>query len=322
MIPIFSITLSDIFYGPIHKKIISSRSTISMAIDDFLTIKQNEEIMKKVFLASSIILLAATFFSSCSKEKTVPSQKENELESVSQESLTARPIVRTDEYYTQLILNQSISVNADYKRFSFVLDKYANSTFSIVQELFAKGGINLVNQWKSKISSNIRYSDLSKFYSQHNIDTFAMIDKKTETIGALASFLQATPEFHSLDQSRQIVVIARVFDSLKAENYRINNPTNPLVLAYNSIINKFTTGGGVLSRLTADEVSDCLRDAIIGTIVGSVALIRDLVNVINGTNLGWSGIKRVAGSFLKTLGGTAVLGAVGFGLCIAWETFF
>ena len=117
-------------------------------------------------------------------------------------------------------------------------------------------------------------------------------------------------------------IIKAVFVQLNDITFRENNPTHPMVVAYEQVLTRLTTSP-YLARLTMEEVGDCLQDAVIGAIAGSWSVIRDLYNVITGYNLGWSGIKKVAKSALQTIVGTSAVGAaIGFGLCIAWKTFF
>jgi len=276
--------------------------------------------MKRIVFAYVLIQLLLT---GCQKEKNSPANDSSAKKEIDQTLAHSTEGEYSQDYYVELILNQSSTVEADYKKFSFVLEKFANNSFNIVKELHNQGGINLVNEWKDLITSQPSYSELSEFYSQNGLDTAQMLDEKAEILGSLASFYEATPEFYELEPSSQISILDSVFEVLKSEEYRNNNPDNPLVVTINNIIETFTNSGNLTARLTTDEVMGCLGNAIATTVASAWQLVSNFVSVINGTNLGWSGIKNLAKSFLRTLAGShAITGIVTFGVCIAWEVFF
>lgn len=139
--------------------------------------------------------------------------------------------------------------------------------------------------------------------------------------------MQKCPVFLDMVDSRRQAIFSAVMNTLKDAGFRQEHSDNILVAAYNNVLltmkPSLPGNSGETGRLTAEEVMGCLGSTI-GAVAGnSVQLIRDFVNVINGTNLGWSGIKAVARSFFNTAVNSNVLfGAVTFGVCIVWEYFF
>lgn len=279
--------------------------------------------MKRNYCLSVFFVSMCLFasFISCRKESKSSENNTTDVQKEFIQSSVTNKNELSDADYVKLILNES-PADGDYSSFSFVLDKFANSSFIIVEELNSKGGIALVNQWKSLINSSSGYAVLSQFYLQNNIDTIQMFDKKAEILGSVAAFFSKNPELNLLDPTRQVTIFNGVFDSLKNKSYRNKNSTKPLVITINNILAKFTQNPNIASKLSMDEVLGCLGSAVASAVTASYGLIRDFVNVINGTNLGWSGIKRLAGSFLQSMGGYGIAGLVGFGACIVWEVFF
>jgi len=208
-----------------------------------------------------------------------------------------------------------------------IIENTVKANRSIAEELYTKGGITLVNNYKSYMSVSRTCTQFTNFYLANDIDTSLMLDKKADIISSWALFMHKCPVFIGLTDTRNSEIFATVMATLKQESYRASNPNNILVVAYNAALNlmkpKVLTSGNTSGRLTAGEVMDCLGATIGGALSASSSLIRDFVNVINGTNLGWSGIKSLSKSFIRTVASSNALGAaIGFGFCIAWETFF
>lgn len=304
--------------------------------------------MKKLppprFFAKTLIFLAMIFvtavgFNSCKKETSSKIQKPNEEEIATKKKKITTYFIPTycDDlenpcsdpacapyyncpvdsvnYYSQLFLFDPT--------FQIIVDKYGNNSFDIVSQIHASGGFSLLNSYNNLVNSYSNYSQFEQFYLQNNLDTFLMLDKKAEIFASILYLYKNHPGFSYLSQGNQISVFTNVFNTLGDPTFRADHSNSLVVITYSALLNRLGIVNNPSSRLTPSEAEDCLRDAVIGTIASSINLIKQLVSVINGYNLGWSGIVNVAKSALRTIASGNLIGGLAyFGLCIAWEYFF
>jgi hypothetical protein len=207
--------------------------------------------------------------------------------------------------------------------FEIVVDKFGNNSFGMLSAIHGQGGLTLVGQYDNLIHTYNNYSEAEQFYLQNNLDTANMLNNHAEIFASLLYLYKNNIGFYNLSQGDQLTVITNVFNTLGNPDFRANNPNSPVVVAYNKILDRLGLISNSASRLTMEEVNECLKAAVIGAIVNSWNTIKQLWQVINGYNLGWSGIVNVAKSALRTIIGSSAAGAlVGFALCIAWDFFW
>lgn len=276
--------------------------------------------MKKYFLFLLCIIVSYSSF--C--QRTInggSNQSYDELINSEENIWTGDITVLPNEHFANLILS-----DISYSRYFVpIIESTVKSNKTMFQELYNKGGATLIASYKNFMQSSRTCSELSDYYASNDIDTTLMFDNKAEIFCAWALFMKKCPVFLELSDVRRSEIFSLIMNTLKQDVYRANHPDNILVISYNDALNimRPINTPDISGRLTQDEVLDCLGGTIVGVVAGANSLIRDFVNVINGTNLGWSGIKAVAKSFFRTLVGSNALGAtIGFGICIAWQTFF
>jgi len=218
-------------------------------------------------------------------------------------------------YFSQYFLN-------DYS-FSLLIDKFGNNAIDMATLVNNQGGLPLVSQYSTMVNSYTSYNQFQEFCLQNSIDTTAMLTEHAEILASIFYLNVSHPQFYNLDYPSQITVITNVLNTLDNEEFRLNNPNSPVVISYNLILQRVAASGNTTVRLTMEEVEDCLKEAIIGGIASTYNTVRQLWGVINGYNLGFSGMVTVAKSALRSLLGSSVAGAlVTFGVCIAWEIFW
>ncbi len=269
--------------------------------------------LKYLKLVSIFSLGIAMSLFSCKKEKQneIVKQKDEVPSSIPKCPPGEDPVL----FYSDLFLSDPT--------FEVVVDKFGNNAFNIFRTLHKIGGDDLMKEYSGLLASYTDYSQIEQFYVVHRMDADVMLTSKAEILASLLLLYKDHPDFYALSINDQITVITNVFTTLKRPEYRADNPKNPVVLRYNQVIALPNGGVATMARLSMDEVGDCLRDAVIGGIVNSIGVIRDLYNVITGYNLGFSGIVRVAKSALGSIiGGSAIGALVGFGLCCAWEAIW
>lgn len=274
-------------------------------------------ILRKVILGGILSFLFSFLIYSCTKKET-PSEFQ---------TTTVNRVLPPDEdpptsedtnyvnYFSQYFLN-------DYS-FALVIDKFGNNAIDMATLVNNQGGLPLVSQYGTMVSSYSSYSQFQGFCLQNGIDTSAMLNEHAEILGSVFNLNVSNPQFYNLDYSSQLSVITNVLNTLDSEDFRANNPNSPVVIAYNLILDRVAASGNIAARLTMDEVEDCLKDAIIGGIASTYNTVRQLWSVLTGYNLGWGGMVNVAKSALRSIIGSSAAGAlVTFGLCIAWEIFW
>ncbi|HYE56598.1 MAG TPA: hypothetical protein VD996_17240, partial [Chitinophagaceae bacterium] len=207
--------------------------------------------------------------------------------------------------------------------FEKVVEHFGNGAFSMVLRVHRSGGLSLVQRFGSLVNSYSAYSEVERFYLQHRIDAWAMLEYHAGILASLLNLYKSHPDFYNLPLQDQCTVIRNVFGILGDAVFRSDNPKSPVVARYDQLLVDLGAMDDVAARISMADVQDCLQEAVLGAVMNSFQTIRQLWQVINGYNLGWDGILHVARSALKTIVGSSVGGAlVGFGLCIAWEYFW
>ena len=217
-------------------------------------------------------------------------------------------------YYSNLFLQDAA--------FATVIDKFGNNALDAVSAVYATGGMDAVQQYGNLMNTYSSYRQVEQFYDQYHLDKEVMLTTNAEILASMMVVYQQQPTFYNMQPAEQSTVINSVLASLKDPLFREAHAGSPVVKAYNGLCQRAGTPQNAASKLTMDEVNDCLKGALLGALVGSWKTIRDIYNVITGYNLGWNGIVAVAKSALRTIVGSNTAGIlIGFGLCIAWDVF-
>lgn len=273
--------------------------------------------MRKVKLFALLFFLAGIIFFACKKNNEQETASASEKEKATVSSIPRCPPDQTPVNFYSALFTEDPT-------FEVVVDNFGNSAYDVVEMVYKTGGKELVAQYDKLVHGTEGWAPVQEFYEQNGIDADAMLTKKAEVLASLLLLYKNHPDFYNMSIEDQSTVIRNVFTSLSEPQFRALHPKSPVVITYTALAERL--GAEITPaqfRLTMSEVGDCLRDAVIGVIASSSSIIRDLYNTITGYNLGWSGIIRVAKSALSTvLHGNLIGAAVGFGLCIAWETFF
>jgi len=268
--------------------------------------------MKKRMIVMGTMLAAVCMLAGCKKTMW----NEERTSDQGRICLPADPLQGTEpaSYYSRLFLNDPA--------FAVVIDKFGNDAFTIVSTVQASGGNDALNSYNKIINTYSGYGEVEQFYSSYGIDKEAMLQLKANILASILYVYQQHPAFYNLTPEQQVMVIENVFTTLKDGAFRDANAVSPVVKAYNALAQRVGAQQCNSCKLTMDEVTDCLKGAVGGAIVGSIKVLRSLYNVITGYNLGWSGIVEVAKSALGTALKDTLVGAlVGFGICVAWDAF-
>jgi hypothetical protein len=205
--------------------------------------------------------------------------------------------------------------------FAFTLDRFMYSSMNMQQAVGIAGGSIAIQEHHQLINSYRNYASMQQFYLSYGIDTAYMLQNHAEPMAAYIHLWDRHPEFADLTMQQQLSVIEKIKLNLLDSNFRAANPGNPLVIKINGFIAVF--GNNQALRLSLDEVVGCAFGAIGATIAGAWGVMRDLYNVIQGHNLGFSGIVRVTKSALRTLIGGNIVGmVVEFAFCVVGAAIF
>lgn len=162
---------------------------------------------------------------------------------------------------------------------------------------------------------------MNDFYDNLSIDTVLMKEKHEETLASWINLLVKNPGYCDLSMNDQELVLYSLQETLSTDKFEDENPNNILVKTVRGVLNTDPDSGK--RSITMKEATACVIGAVAGQLVSGWGLIKELVGVINGTNLGWSGIKAICGSALSTIMGSNVAGmAINFGICMALAWIF
>jgi hypothetical protein len=185
------------------------------------------------------------------------------------------------------------------------------------------GGEGAVQEHHDLINNFKTYSSVQDFYLNLGIDTAIMLEYHVEPTAAYVYLCDLNPEFAELTQQQQLDVLSNIKSMLMDSNFRNANPNNPLVMKIYDVSNRFNGSLTTRMNVSLDDVVECAFGALGGAVASSYSLIRDLWSVINGYNLGYSGIARVARSAFRTAVGSNVAGiAINFAFCIVGTSLF
>ena len=251
----------------------------------------------------------------CNKDNRVPVIQLPESATTTKFNSGIAQIVDPVPYYSERFMNDS--------GFAIVLDKFIYSSMNMHSLIGIAGGEKAIQDHHDLINSYKSYSSVQEFYLNLSVDTASMLQYHVEPTAAYLYLWELNPDFAELSMEQQLSVIANIKSKLLDPSYRSSNPNNQLV----KMITDFTTqiNGRVTARasISIEDVVECAFGAIGGAVAGSYGLIRELWNVINGYNLGYSGIARVARSAFRTVVGGNVAGvAINFAFCIVGTSFF
>ncbi|UPZ38318.1 hypothetical protein MUB18_08420 [Sphingobacterium sp. PCS056] len=262
----------------------------------------------KIFVFFIIIAL----FSNCNKE-SVQISPDNEIEKISSK-----------------LMNSEI--------FSSSLDSIINNTMTILQEINSAGGKKLVKEYLTLSSKNPSYNQLSKFYSNNNLDTEKLLFLNAKNLANVLVIIENHPELSSKDGETQSNVFYNIAENLKSTSYisntkirkyankKLNPFKNKIQSSLSASNNEPTTPDDPKvpeSSLSWQQVGSCALTSVGGAIAGSTKLFKQLHGVITGYNLGYSAIVNVATSAFRTFAGSNAAGmAITFGVCIAAEIIF
>lgn len=270
------------------------------------------KIKKKLLTVISICTILVTVIS-CSKRDL----KRDNCVNAAYSSHILRPEEKADNpekvvYYAEHFLNDS--------SMALVFQTFMSSSINMRGILYNAGGDSALTEWDKLIQNYSAYSTVNDFYYTLSIDTIMMKEKHAETFASWINLLVKNPGYNDLSMNDQELVLYMLQKTL-TDKFEEQNPDNILVMTIRGMINSDPTVAN--KGITMSEATGCLVGAVAGQIINGWGLIKELVAVINGTNLGWSGIKAVCGSALSTIMGSNVAGmAISFGICMAWAYFF
>jgi hypothetical protein len=204
---------------------------------------------------------------------------------------------------------------------ALVFEKFMGGSINIRGAVLDAGGADALSEWDELIHGYSSYNEVNEFYDHLNMDTLAMKDKHAEALASWLNLLVKNPEFNDLSRNDQELVLDNLQNTLSADNFEAENPDNILVGTVRGVLNANPDAAN--RSITMGEATSCVIAAVAGQFVNGWGVIKELVAVINGTNLGWSGIKAVCGSALSTIMGSNVAGmAINFGICMALAYIF
>lgn len=252
-------------------------------------------------------------FSSCKKQEDIEKNNSQNNEDVLTTDLDSDIIGKdTVKYYTDVLLKSDA--------FSKFLDITGNNTLDVVSEVKSKCGVTIKPSFQSLAYTYSDYVQIDQFYLSHGIDTSVMIDKKAESLTSLVMLKASHPEIFRLSEQKRTQIIRNAIDSLRNSDYRNANASDESVIKFMSFYNRISNNGAA-GRLSMDEVTECLKDALGGAVVGLAGLASTIYGAVSNSSFGWSTIRRVAKQALKSFWGGAVVGSViSFGWCILWDT--
>ncbi|NCI48323.1 hypothetical protein GWC95_00215 [Sediminibacterium roseum] len=173
-------------------------------------------------------------------------------------------------------------------------------------------------------------------YNPPGMDDY-QVDRAANALAALVMFYNENPALYELPVEDQQGVLDVAINRVASPSYRSEHPSNPGVISFGNLAKRVGkeksamvatnalsgNAAGIRSdKLQMDEVTDCLKDVIIGVIVGNWSTIKSLIGVIRGYNLGMDGIINVCKSAIRsTIGASAAGALLTFGLCVAWEAW-
>ena len=216
---------------------------------------------KKITALMLSVIAASAIIIGCKKEKEEIIPKQDAIMSRAQDRQlgTADKGGEPDAYYVQMIFDQSVNCVVDYGTFAHMIDRIGNNTTDIFTDIYNAGGITLVNAYKERVRTVQNYKEMQEFYLTYGIDTAVQSDRMSENLGTTAAFFVHNPEFYELDNNRQMDIIKAVFVQLNDITFRENNPTHPMVVAYEQVLTRLTTSP-YLARLTMEEVKSILEN--------------------------------------------------------------
>jgi hypothetical protein len=257
-------------------------------------------------IASLLMLLLV---SACKKQNVYDDNDIQEEQSmISTESNKADTVA----YYTALFLKDT--------SFSRFFETTANNTLDIVSEVKSKCGVAIKPAFQELTYSYTTYDQINQFYLSHGVDTASMINKKADCLTSLVMLKAKQPDFFRVSESKRSQVIENVMDSLSNASYRNANSSDNSVIKFLEFYNRISNNGAA-GRLTMDEVTECLKDALGGAVVGLASLATTIYGAVANTGFGWSTIRRIAKQALNSFwGGAVVVSVISFGWCILWDT--
>ncbi len=147
-----------------------------------------------------------------------------------------------------------------------------------------------------------------------------MIEIHANSMASWLNLLVKNPGFHDLTMNDQQLVLENLQATLTT-SFEEENPENILIKTVRDLIN---TDPVMQARgITMTEAIGCAVGAIGSTIRNGWDTIKQLVDVINGYNLRWSGIRNVTISAIRSVFGSNVGGMLfDFAICMVWAYFF
>lgn len=271
--------------------------------------------MKNKKITLTLITLCALIITVISCRKSDIAKKDDNASTSS--SLALRESQEADnpemvEYYSNHFLNDSAM--------AFVFEKFIVSSVKARGIVLEHGGSNSLEDWDALVHNYTSYSALDDFYLGLGIDTSEMIGIHADPMASWLNLLVKNPNFHELTMNDQELVLRNLQTTL-TDTFEEENPNNILIKTIRDLIN--TDPVAQARGITMSEAVGCAVGAVASTIRNGWDTIKQLVDVINGYNLGWSGIRSVAISAIRSVFGSNVGGMLfDFAVCMVWAYIF
>lgn len=253
---------------------------------------------------------------SCKKNELSPKTGENIKDSrLSLNSISGMEADNPEQvaFYSEYFINDS--------SMALVFEKFMTNSIIIRGTVLQHGGNSSLAEWENMIHHYSSYGEVNEFYFNLGIDSISMKEKHAETLASWLNLLVKNPNFNNLSKNDQTLVLTNIQATLSQEDFEIQNPENILVKSVRGILN---SNPDLAQRsISMGEATACVISAVAGQIVNGWDTIKELVNVINNVNLGWSGIKNLAANALGSILGTNVgVMLINFGICMVLAYIF